>query len=125
LPSLHLTKTPILSTFARPRKAGQTGRLRNYRKRVADLQAAWDEPRLHSEATEIIRSLIDRIIVNSAATGVKIELVGDLAAIVNLGHPESLENKKAALSGAAFSATERRSVKVVAGAGFEPTTFRL
>ncbi len=47
------------------------------------------------------------------------ELIGDIAAMVELGL-ESAERKKAALD-------ERTacSVKVVAGAGFEPATFRL
>ncbi len=45
--------------------------------------------------------------------------------LIGKDYLEALENKKAALVGAALSATEYRSVKVVAGAGFEPTTFRL
>ena len=56
---------------------------------------------------------------------VKIELVGNIAAMVNLTQPYDATNRKAALVRAALSATEESSVKVVAGAGFEPTTFRL
>ena len=56
---------------------------------------------------------------------VKIELVGNIAALVKLTQPYDATNRKAALVRAALSATEESSVKVVAGAGFEPTTFRL
>jgi site-specific DNA recombinase len=96
-----------------------------YRQRVADLHVALADPDLRSEAIEIIQSLIDRIVVSRAADGLEFEIVGDLAAMVNLAQSRGRENKKAALVGAALSATEKRSVKVVAGAGFEPTTFRL
>jgi site-specific DNA recombinase len=94
-----------------------------YRSKVADLHGALRDPDLITEATQIIRSLIDKIIVTDRPTGVEIELVGDLAMMVALGSDP--ERKKAALNGAALSLTEQRSVKVVAGAGFEPTTFRL
>jgi site-specific DNA recombinase len=96
-----------------------------YRQRVADLHAALADPDLHSEAIQIVQSLIERIVVNNGQSGLEIELVGDLAGMVNLAQSSTPENKKAALVGAALSATEHRSVKVVAGAGFEPTTFRL
>jgi hypothetical protein len=57
--------------------------------------------------------------------GPEIELMGSLAAMVEVALSPGSENKKAALVRAALSATENGSVKVVAGAGFEPTTFRL
>ena len=52
-------------------------------------------------------------------------LIGDVAAMVEVAQGQTPGNKKAALVRAALSATDRRSVKLVAGAGFEPTTFRL
>jgi site-specific DNA recombinase len=96
-----------------------------YRRRVSDLHAAISDPALKTEANEILRTLIDGIVVSASANGQTIELVGDLAAMVEIAQAGGAPNKKAALVGAALSATERRSVKVVAGAGFEPTTFRL
>ena len=96
-----------------------------YRQRVANLHVALADAELHSEAVEIVHSLIERIVVTPGQNGPEIELIGDLAAMVNLAQSGTPENKKAALVGAALSATEYRSVKVVAGAGFEPTTFRL
>jgi site-specific DNA recombinase len=96
-----------------------------YRQRVTDLHVALADPDLHSEAVQIIQALIERIVVSGGQHGPEIELIGDLAAMVNLAQSTTPESKKAALVGAALSATEWRSVKVVAGAGFEPTTFRL
>ena len=54
--------------------------------------------------------------------GIEIEIVGELASMVEvaLAPEEGSANKKTALRDA-----ERRSVKVVAGAGFEPAAFRL
>ena len=84
-----------------------------YRKRVADLQAALADPRLQTEAFELIRSLVERVEVTTGTETV-IELVGDIAAMVDLAHGP--ERRKAAPVGAALSATDIRSVKVVAGA---------
>jgi hypothetical protein len=50
---------------------------------------------------------------------VEIELVGDIATMVELTIP------KKAVKEATLCPELRRSVKVVAGVGFEPTTFRL
>lgn len=50
------------------------------------------------------------------------ELIGDIAAMVEITMPKK---GNAARDGAAVSETFRRSVKVVAGRGFEPLTFRL
>ena len=94
-----------------------------YRVRVAELHNALKNPNLETEATQIIRSLIDRIVVTNGPSGTELELVGDLAMMVRLGSDP--ERRKAAHDRAALSLTEQRSVKVVAGAGFEPTTFRL
>ncbi|MEI6202749.1 MAG: recombinase family protein [Enhydrobacter sp.] len=96
-----------------------------YRQRVTELHEALANPQAAPEAVQIIQSLIEKIVVLTTAEGTEIELVGDIAAMVNLAQSSASERKKAALLGAALSATERSSVKVVAGAGFEPTTFRL
>ena len=84
---------------------------------------ALQEPEISTEAIGIIRSLIDKIVVTATADGIEIELVDNIAAMVNLA--QGATNRKAAPVRAALSATEASSVKVVAGAGFEPTTFRL
>ena len=53
-----------------------------YRKRVADLQGALADPRLQTEALEIVRPLVERSEVISGTEAAEIELVGDIAAMV-------------------------------------------
>ena len=64
----------------------------------------------------MIRSLIERVRLTPVDGQLEIELKGDLAGIL-------------AISDAAQTTSERDGkalqIKVVAGAGFEPTTFRL
>ena len=86
-----------------------------YRKKVGSLQDALADPATKTEALEILRGLIERVAVTAAADGFTIELVGEIANMVRLSTgAESLEIEP-----------YRSSVKVVAGVGFEPTTFRL
>jgi site-specific DNA recombinase len=109
-----LAKEPPTSLRLHPSLADR------YQQRISDLHLALADPDLHSEAVEIVQSLIERIVVTNVPNGFEIELVGDLAAMINLAQTSAQENKKTALVGAALSAAERRSVKVVAGARFEP-----
>jgi len=85
-----------------------------YRKKVANLQESLADPQTQTEAIETLRSLIQRIRVGARGDGFEIELVGEIANMVRLSAGESLEKEP-----------YRSSVKVVAGVGFEPTTFRL
>ena len=88
-----------------------------YRAKVADLTTALNaDETTRVEAAEILRGLISAVrLTPDEAGGFTIELVGELAAILALG-----ENAKSPDHGdRGFSTT------VVAGAGFEPTTFRL
>src|SRR5262249_37468562 len=83
-----------------------------YRRKVADLQAALAEPATEAEALEILRGLVERVVLYPAETGFEIELVGEIAAMVDLG----AQAKAAGPKGSAIPATYRSSVKVVAGA---------
>jgi site-specific DNA recombinase len=86
-----------------------------YRAKVAELRAALADPELRTEALELIRSLIDRVELHPVEDGFRVELVGEIANMIKLSTgAESLASE-----------VERASVKVVAGVGFEPTTFRL
>ena len=86
-----------------------------YREKVTELHAALGDPELRTEALDLIRSLIERVEFYPAEDGFQIELVGEIANMVRLSvGPQSLG-----------STVERSSVKVVAGIGFEPMTFRL
>jgi site-specific DNA recombinase len=86
-----------------------------YRQKVAELHAALADPELRGEALEIVRSLIERVELHPAENGFRIELIGEIANMLTLS------------AGAESVGSEitRASVKVVAGEGFEPSTFRL
>ncbi len=86
-----------------------------YRRKVVNLQDALADPSTQTEALEILRGLIERVEVQAAENGFAIELVGEIANMVRLSAgAESLSREP-----------YRSSVKVVAGRGFEPLTFRL
>ena len=87
-----------------------------YRDKVALLHEALANPSLRDEAMSILRGLIERVVLHPSEVGFEIELVGEIVRMVELG----LGGKPAVLPASAAS-----SVKVVAGAGFEPATFRL
>jgi site-specific DNA recombinase len=93
--------------------------------KVDELHKAIVDPATRPEALTIIRSLIDRIAVVPTSDGFEIELVGEIANMVALASNPLSDNKKAAPAGAAVLDRFRSSVKVVAGRGFEPLTFRL
>ena len=93
-----------------------------YRQKVAALQDLMDSDATRTEAVEIIRSLVEQVIFRpTAEAGLEIELVGDIAGMVHLAQNS---NENSPVSGAVHDQFAR-SVKVVAGVGFEPTTFRL
>jgi site-specific DNA recombinase len=91
---------------------------KHYRDLVQRLQDQLEQPELAASAKTMLRALIEEIRITP---GVKrgeccLELVGKLAAILNIS--QSAKNKGGTL-GTGIQAS------VVAGAGFEPTTFRL
>jgi len=77
-----------------------------YRKKVGSLQQALSDPETRSEAIEILRGLIERVAVSAAEGGFTIELVGEIANMVELS--SGPEGRKVG--------PYRSSVKVVAGA---------
>jgi site-specific DNA recombinase len=86
-----------------------------YRKKVKDLSSAIYEPGIKHAAMDALRPLIDKIILKPTnAADMQVELYGSIAAMV------ALDNGK----GQNFSDLSVR-LSVVAGVGFEPTTFRL
>ena len=87
-----------------------------YRNKVANLTEALNDPETKTEATTLIRALLEEIRLIPIADGpMEIELVGELAGLLALGQTKTAS--KVNPSG--------RSVNLVAGAGFEPATFRL
>ena len=92
-----------------------------YRTQIADLRAALTEAGRRMEAAEIVRKLVDRIelspVVRSGRKTLSVSLYGRLAGILAMA-----TKAKAPLD---ESDASMRVTKLVAGVGFEPTTFRL
>jgi hypothetical protein len=85
---------------------------------VAALHDALGDDSTRHEAFEIIRSLIDEIRLVLEGGALKIELRGELAGILALAS-ESTKARGLSTTGLA------EQIKMVAGRGFEPLTFRL
>jgi site-specific DNA recombinase len=81
-----------------------------YRQKVAGLQQALADPAMKSEALEILRGLIERVVLRPVNGGFEVELVGAIARMIEAGLRDG--NKKAA----SLEETAVCSVKVVAGA---------
>jgi site-specific DNA recombinase len=86
-----------------------------YRGKVEQLHSALNHPDFRAEATGIIREMIEEIRLVPENGELRVHLLGQLAALFALA-----QNKKPG-----FSKEAGLQVTMVAGAGFEPTTFRL
>jgi site-specific DNA recombinase len=91
----------------------------DYRRKVAALGEALNDAGQRDTAVSSLRDLIARVEVRHDGDGWAVELQGELEAVVALG----LTKGKAPQP--RLSAEALCSAKVVAGVGFEPTTFRL
>ena len=94
-----------------------------YASKVSNLAEALNEEGTRAEAADLLRGLIEKVILQpdpDAPHGHRIELFGELAAILSLCDGGLATNAKARTGGAGF-----RQVTMVAGTGFEPVTFRL
>ena len=80
---------------------------------MTELSKALEDPEIRTPALEAIRGLIKRVTVFNEPDGVTLDLEGAITAMIDLAQP--LAKNEADLG----------SVKVVAGIGFEPMTFRL
>ena len=89
-----------------------------YRQRVAELAEALSREDA-SEARELVRGLVDAILLVPEGGHLRVEVRGALAAILSLA---SAGNAKSAGQGADALSEQ---IKMVAGIGFEPMTFRL
>ena len=96
-----------------------------YRDKVAALRDALYQEDTRAEAFEILRGLIEKVVIHDRPGQTpEIELIGDIATMVEISM-QGPETTKAAHVRAAFDEKTVRSVKMVAGTGFEPVTFRL
>jgi site-specific DNA recombinase len=88
-----------------------------YRQKVADLAEALSHDDL-SDARDMVRGLVEAVVLAPEAAGtLRIEVRGQLASILSLCG----QAKGASISAGALS----KQIKMVAGIGFEPMTFRL
>jgi len=83
-----------------------------YRQKVEQLHDALKQSEAREEAMEIMRDLLEKVVVRNSEIGFEIELFGELANML-------------ALSGAPKTAEFDCSVTMVAGEGFEPPTLGL
>ena len=89
-----------------------------YRKQVANLAQVLNREENRGEAAALLRSLVDRIELRPNQQGkLELDLYGDLAGILTLAGKKDrpLDQNDRSV----------QQVKMVAGVGFEPTTFRL
>ena len=92
----------------------------HYVAKVSDLRNCLNREDARIEASQILTSLVDEIRLHPIDGKLQIELIGDLAAL--LGFAEQGKNPKEK-PGSSFD--PGRTKWLVAGAGFEPATFRL
>ena len=86
-----------------------------YREKVATLASALQNVDSRSEAAEALRGLVDAIVLVPAGNELRIELKGNLAAMVS-----AAQNAKRSSEG-----DLSLQIALVAGGGFEPPTFGL
>ena|SRR5437868_13173181 len=97
-----------------------------YRRQVERLEAALNDPMIRDEAAEVLRELIEKVVLQPRAGGKGLDAVlhGDLVQILQLCAAADQKNggcqRKLPGQGGPGS-----RVSVVAGEGFEPSTFRL
>ena len=90
-----------------------------YRAKVDSLLDAFADPANRAEAQEIIRGLIQAVVLTPVDVKLEVELEGDLAAMLLI--VQAQKRKDAPEAGL----SEALQIKMVAGTGFEPVTFRL
>lgn len=115
-----------------------------YRREVADLEVALNDPEIKGEAVEVLRGLIDKIVLipdEDAPDELRAELHGDLAEILALSDCAAPAGPTAATSASASAGRRKalrsgaseglgvgsglRQLSVFARTGFEPVTSRL
>ncbi len=93
-----------------------------YREKVAALHEALADPATKDEAFTIIRSLIDEVRLVPEDGQLRVEIRGALAGILALS---AKNDKTARVNPDGSVSVLEQQIKMVAGTGFEPVTFRL
>ncbi|MBY6069634.1 recombinase family protein [Leisingera aquaemixtae] len=98
-----------------------------YRERVSRLIQTLGPTEGMEEAKEALRALVERIVLTPAAEGAGLDLTleGDLAGLLRLAAGAEGADTKKAPDGSSEAFDISEEIVLVAGAGFEPATFRL
>ena len=91
---------------------------RVYREKVEQLTAAFEDEALKAQASERLRALIEAVLTPEDGD-LAIDLRGELASMVSLCAGAETQKASAGVTEEVFQ------IKIVAGTGFEPVTFRL
>jgi site-specific DNA recombinase len=91
-----------------------------YRKQVSALAESLSDPLIRDEAIAILRNLVARVDFREDGDSWHLDLYGDITTLIALGMGGQGKAPQPGIPAGALS-----SAKVVAGAGFEPATFRL
>jgi len=78
------------------------------------------DPEIRTQGLEALRGLIERVTVKHGSNGIVLTLDGALTAMIGLA-----QNAKNPSEEGLQAKIDVSSIKVVAGVGFEPVTFRL
>ena len=90
-----------------------------YRQKVSQLRHALQEPSIHDQAIELLRGLMSKVTVMPGENCVELVVEGALTAMLALGANASTRREGRVHEDLLVQ------VNLVAGAGFEPATFRL
>ena len=90
-----------------------------YKQKINQLANVLIDPKIGSQATLLIRELIERVDIDYNENSWDIAIKGEISALVSLA-----QNAKSPPKGGLNHDALASSTKVVAGVGFEPTTFR-
>ncbi len=63
-----------------------------YRRKVAELQQAVQDPSLRDEALTILRSLIDHVVITPADSGFEVDFVGEIANMIKMPGGKDVQN---------------------------------
>jgi site-specific DNA recombinase len=118
--TLEARQDELRALLARPepdRTLVHPGLAEIYRRKIAALHEALEDEATRDEAMELIRSLIEAIVLVPDQGSLKVEVRGELAAILAYGEGRKKPGRA--------DRDIAEQIKMVAGVGFEPTTFKL
>ena len=119
LAELELTEQETTETVSPESELLTPDLSRVYREKVEQLTAAFEDEALKAQAFDRLRALIEAVVLTPENGDLAIDLRGELASMLSLC--AGAETQKAS----AVVTEEALQVKMVAGTGFEPVTFRL